>query len=266
MNSIDSFKERIRTEKVAQERLSVKFIYDGINAVKIILNGAEIPAALVYKEHGEELDGAEVFVENKNALTVGNIFSWYNKNFIVIEEMELAAKNILFKKYLVKECNFLLDGIYGWIKGLGSYIRTILKDDQVIVSDIKPLLVVAGNPYKVGDTIKVADRPFKIAEMDNFSKVGLSYYSLEATREERDTTDDIYIEPVEPTPADVIQVRPLQEVEIATEQGYFKSSIVLNENRMPLKVRFVVPSYASEFEVEVKSGGEVLTQKYKVVL
>lgn len=176
------------------------------------------------------------------------------------------AKNILFKKFLVKECNFALDGVYGWIKGLGSYIGTTLKDDQVIVSDIKPILIVAGSPYKIGDTISVSGRPFKISEMDNFSKASLTYYSLEATREIRNTENDIYIVPEPNTPVDFIEVTRLSTVEVATEQGYFKSSIILNENRMPTIVRFVVPAYAKEFTVEVKSASAVVIKNYKVVL
>lgn len=75
MNSYDAFKNKMKAEQVAQERLSVKFIYEGINAVTITVNGVLTPAALVYKENDENPDGAEVFVETKNALNVGDTFT-----------------------------------------------------------------------------------------------------------------------------------------------------------------------------------------------
>ncbi len=139
-----------------------------------------------------------------------------------------------------------------------------MKDGRVVVSDAKPIAVLPGNPYTVGDVIVINNRPWIVIEYDNISCPGVTYYSVEATRLAK-VSDPSTLIPITPDPA-LIEVIPLQKITLTTESGYFVSSVELAVSRTPTSAIFEVPFGVNEFTVDVKVGGIVQSQKYKVVL
>lgn len=94
----------------------------------------------------------------------------------------------------------------------------------------------------------------------------IGYYTLHATTAAKDTSEDpdLPVVPVDPT---IIIVSPLQTITLATQNGYFSSTISLNNVVISASsVTFSVPIDAQEFEINIKSSSLVVTKKYKVVL
>lgn len=223
----------------------------------------DIQANLVY-ENKETPDKVYVFTKKEYPLEIGQIFNWSDLRYIVTD-IEKIVKNVFYNKYLAYECNFTINGLWGWFSGLrDKYIGTTLKDGRVVVSDAKPIAVLPGNPYSVGDTIVINDRPWLVIEYDNISCPGVTYYSLEATRLAK-VSDPSTIIPATPDPT-LIEVKPLQKITLTTENGYFVSSIELTVSRTPTSAIFEVPFGVGEFTVDVKVDGMVQNKKYKVVL
>lgn len=104
-----------------------------------------------------------------------------------------------------------------------------------------------------------------IIECDDISSVGVSYYSLEATRAPK-ISDPLTLVPETPEDPTIILVKPLQKITLTTETGYFSSTIDLTASRAPTSVTFEVPFGVEEFNVDVKVDSVVVTKKYKVVL
>lgn len=103
-------------------------------------------------------------------------------------------------------------------------------------------------------------------ESDDTSTAGLSYYSLEATVLPQPNTPEISAEEEEEEGENPnIIVHPLDEVVVATEDGYFKCDKPIKAIRTLTEVRFTVPFGYSIITVERKNNSVIETIVYEVI-
>lgn len=152
-----------------------------------------------------------------------------------------------------------------------------LHQNTVLTSKQKPILVAAGQPLNFEDKIMIGGRAWMVDEFDSISTPGITYYSLLATTMSKteEEKDDIYVEKKEEktlqlNPGDdaaTEYVTKGQLVELTTEEGFFKTSLV----RLSVKkhsatsVSFEVPYGISSFDVQIKQKGMIVIQHYCVI-
>lgn len=118
-----------------------------------------------------------------------------------------------------------------------------------------------------------------VDEFDAISTPGITYYSLLATTMSKtaDEKDDdiIYVEPKEEK---TLQLNPGSDaaseyvnkgqlVELTTEEGFFKTSLVrpVMKKHNANSVTFEVPFGISSFDVQIKQKGMIVIQHYCVI-
>lgn len=138
------------------------------------------------------------------------------------------------------------------------------------ISLAKPLLILGTDSLAIGDIIRLANlnsadenRVWRILEKDNYSTQGLVYYSLESYVAREQPNDSTLI------PEDVVEyddeVRAGAELTLTTEDGYFESDINLKKVITPTKIYVTIPYTASYISFRLKTNGEIISTKYKVV-
>lgn len=254
----DSFRAVLTADKEADNRLAIKFIYEGNLATTISYNSASISAAIAYKNN-DELERAYVYVVKPQLLTIGGIFVWNDSHYLVINK-EKIVKEVLYNKYSALECNFSFEGIWGYFKGsITKYINTQIKDDTIITSDAKPVAIMPRNSWTVGDVITINGRPWLIIERDDCSIEGLSYYSLEASYQDK------IVENLEVVDNGKIKVHALDIITITTEEGYFICNKNISVKKTLNTVQFTVPFGIDTFDIEFKVLGVVQKSEYEVI-
>lgn len=260
MSSITNFKTLQVAEQKAEDKIAANFLIKGDLATTIKVNGKDMQVALSY-QNKEEFDRVYTYTAQSDTLTIGTNYEWEGRTYLVTDQDKLV-KNVLYNKYLALECNFQINGFWGWFKK-PNYMNTQIKEDTTIISLAKPIAILPSNSLKTGDKLNINGRPWLIIEYDDFSTLGITYYSLEATTEAK-TVSTISAPTIDPN---LIIVHGLDVIQLTTEDGYFTTDDTrLKVKRTLTTVQFTVPFGVSDFSVEVKEAGVIVNKKYRVVL
>lgn len=264
----DRFRNKNLNRIVSETKMNKQFILNGYPSVEIkFLDGHTQMVSLVNKQ---EKDYAYVYSDYHQPLQIGDIFTSKGLTFLITDNI-VIMKNVGFHKYTAVICNADLgNGEWGYFKGPAkSYINVSLTEDMTELSQQKPILIARQGLFKVNDIIWIKDRPWLIIECDNISSPVIGYYSLKATTaSKKDDNPIIKIDniPVLQSFSSDFEVKPLEILDLNTEDGYYKCSKNMPNLNISLnKISFTIPFGIEEFEVSFKENGEVKTRNYKVV-
>ena len=268
-NLFDDLREQERVEKKATDRNAAKFIFRGSMATTVTYNNTEYEVGFVYQNREEE-DKAYLYILKPQTFAIGSIFTWVDSNTVshhyIVYDEEKSVKTVLYNKYLCFECNVQVDDAWGYMSGPRStYINTQLRQSLYEVSLAKPVLIMGEDPYKIADILTIGGRGWRVIEKDNYSAPGLVYYSLEQYVVQKDSEflAEDYFQPDYDEPD---QVRPGQTLHIPTIDGYFESDPVVKATVTPDEITLVVPYDIDQLTIAYKTGDEVRTVTYKVVM
>lgn len=138
-------------------------------------------------------------------------------------------------------------------------------DKDISLSDKeKPMLVVPTfNWSKVGQTIVIGGKPWRITEVDYTTNAGISYCSLElGWISKSDDADEAAM--CEHGDNCLMAGR---EISLATEDGYFAASngvdiIDIQQTKVIIKIPFGIESVV----ISTKQQGEIVKEEFKVVI
>lgn len=264
----DAFRLREGVEKSVVDKNAVKFIYEGSMATEIRIGENHYAVGFVY-DNQEETDKAYLYIAKPETFNVGTVFTWSDTNlvdhFYLIYDEEKQVKNTRYNKYLCLECNVEVDGYWGYLTGPRStYVNTQLRQALYEVSLAKPVLVMGEDVFAIASVLHIAERNWRIIEKDNYSAPGLVYYYLEQYVAQKDSETVAEEMPEEEQAAD--EWKPGQKIELATEEGYFHSSVDVDPVITPSTIYFTVPYTATTITVAYKTEGVIHEQTYKVVM
>lgn len=283
MTSFSRFQERNKKRTVANSKLNTNFIFKGYPSIEIKGSADQkIQASVVNKQ---EKDYAYVFTQTQDELAIGSIWTAKNLNLLITEEITIIH-DVNWRKYHALLCNVQVDGQWGYFKGPEkSFLDISLQREVVWESPQKPVLVLPENVLDFRDKIVIRGRAWLVQEFDAISTPGLVYYSLKPTTVskevvEENTNKEVYIEKYEKVEATVTET-PIEEmlddsvvkiganipIEIATQDGYFKSNnknIKIEKRNMNVVV-FSIPFGVTEVVIEVKEKGDIVEKTYRVV-
>lgn len=172
----------------------------------------------------------------------------------------------IYKKQLAYQCNVeceVGDDRFG-----GYFVSSLKKavdqglDKEISLSDKeRPMLVVPTfNWSRVGQTVIVGGKPWRITEVDYTTNAGISYCSLELGWISK--SEDA----VEEAMCAYNQLEAGRELVFDTEDGYFATStgidiIDIQENKVVIKILFGT----EEVTISTKQENNIVTKTYKVV-
>ena len=286
MNSFERFQRRNGVYKeAAEKKVNTHFIFKGYPSTTItsaIDAEKTCQAAVVHKDEQEE---GYILTPSATTLEIGSVWKVKKLNLLVDHEVTII-KNVDWHKYHYLVCNLECNGWYGYFKGPEkSHIGLSLKKDTVLVSQQKPILVVAGQPLQFQDRIQIQGRGWIVNEYDSISTPGITYYSLmpstvskEVIAENEQKNQDVFVEKyVESTlkvpeaekivEDNIIEYAPNMQLSLNTEGSYFKPSVNSLKilKRSATNIVFEVPFGISEFTVDYSEKGAIKTQVYRVV-
>lgn len=182
MGAFERFKAAQTQRAVANRNFNAGFLVNGASAATIVNTfdkTIKISAAVVNKQ---ESDIAYIYTDLQNPLEIGSIWEVKSLHLIVAEHIEVI-KDVKWYKYKCYVCNAqLAPDLWGYFKGPeASYINIALKQEAVIQSQQKPILVTTANRLTYKDKILINHRPWQITEYDDISQPGLVFYSLKPT-------------------------------------------------------------------------------------
>lgn len=153
----------------------------------------------------------------------------------------------------------------------GYYVSSLRRaidlslDKEISLSDKeKPMLVVPTfNWSKVGQTIVVNGKPWKITEVDATTNAGISYCSLELGWISKSDDVDEYSMCAHSEDSLVAG----RELELETEDAYFSASsgveiIDIQQTKVLIKIPFGVERVV----ISTKQAGNIIENEYKVVI
>lgn len=281
-----------RFQKINQSRgttgstkVNSGFIMNGYPSIFITNKDDEkIQACVVNKQ---EKDMAYIFTQNtdqEDILPIGSVWGAKGLHWLIMEEI-ISIKDVGWHKYLATLCNVEVNGEWGYFIGPeASYINTILREDLLLQTQQKPMLILANSTLKINDKIMIKGRAWQIQEEDILSTPGISYFSLTATTiskevvqeagpnvdfvvEHQPTIDaDAHIEQPETGNDKIIWVEQLVETQIPTYDSY----VVFSNKKVKLikigtnYVVFSLPFGVNETDITVKNEfNEAITYTVK---
>ena len=263
-NSFERFRRTNQQRLEANKKLNSQFIIKGYPSIEITNANAEKQLACVVNK--QEKDLAYIYTFINQPLTIGSIWSAKGLNWLIAEEI-VVIKDVDWHKYQAYLCNVQIDDSWGYFVGPEkSYINVSLKQDVVLQSQQKPLLVLPSvKALAINDIVVIKGRPWLIQEMDNISTDGLVYYSLRPTTIDKDiSAEENYIyRPELEKPQFENSEGHDQLITQATEQGYFWRSteaieiIQLSRNSVTFKIPFGLKSAT----FKVKQNGQIITKQ-----
>jgi hypothetical protein len=268
-NAFDKFRALQTTNKHSKDAVAVQFISRGFPSLRIQdLNTSKyIDAALVYN-NSEFRHGANIYVKDEDRLEVGGTYELeVDQDKILVIDEDFIAKTLNFSKYLSVVCNVQLDAKnWAYFRSQNLTSMNVGVKSAVELSTQKPLLIAKIGLLNIEDIVMVNSRPWKVVEANEGSNINVGYYILQPTTAPKDS-DDVPNEVVPEDNLDYIEVLPLQLVVVPTQEGYFSSSINLENLNIQLnQVSFVVPADAIQFSIQVKGNLGIENVEYKVVL
>ena len=182
MGAFERFKAAQAQRAVANRNFNAGFLVNGASAATLVNTfdkTIKISAAVVNKQ---ESDIAYIYTDLQNPLEIGSIWEVKSLHLIVAEHIEVI-KEVKWYKYKCYVCNAqLAPDLWGYFKGPeASYINIALKQEAVIQSQQKPILVTTANRLAYKDKILINSRPWQVIEYDDISQPGLVFYSLKPT-------------------------------------------------------------------------------------
>lgn len=189
MSKYDVYRNRMHNEECCRLKYDASFITEGTSAttIKHVRLNADKQAGLVLNS-AEGPDGATVFTykvePQENELLKTDYFIWQDKYFFVYEDVYLVLETI-YKKQLAYQCNVECesdnDKIYAYyVSSLKKAVDQGLDKNISLADKERPMLIMPTNRWsKVGQTLVINGKPWKITEVDFTTNVGISYCSLE---------------------------------------------------------------------------------------
>ena len=292
MGNFDRFQSiNGKRKRDAQMKLNSRFIINGYPTIDIVEcsgNSAAkntIKASVVNKEDRDE---AYIYTNIDNPLEIGS--SWKAKElFLLIDKEYTIIKDVFWHKYHCLICNVNIDNVWGYFQGPEkSYINISLKQDVLLQSQQKPILVLPNKILNFGDKIMIENRAWGIQEFDSISTKGITYYSLFPTTMSKDNiklnenNKNSYIEKadnnslyVNEIPMELVdnikQISSGVPITIKTINGYFKSNNrnINIQKHTNNEVTFTIPYGVSELTIQTKgvkdSGEEIIETIYQIV-
>ena len=280
MSSFNNFQQRNKTRANSTVRGNSTFIIKGYNSTLIKNGTTQLPAAVVNEQ---EKDSAYIYTQLENPLTIGSCWEAKTLHFLITDEI-ITIKDVEWHKYKAILCNINFDNIWGrFIGPEETYINTALKQNIIITSQQKPLIVLPANTLNFGDKVVIKNRPWLVQEYDNISTDGISYYSLSPTTVskyvvEENQGKDFYIERAQNLEESIILDNTLVSTEsrifsvghniqitLSTEDGYFKynNTNIKVLSRKENEVIFTLPFGVSEVTIYTKEEGKVVSSTYR---
>lgn len=265
MSSFSRFKDFNQKRGMINQETNSKFIVKGYPSI-LITNAAtndEIQASVVNRQ---EKDMAYIYTHKENPIEVGSVWGAKGLNWLISEEI-IIIKDVSWHKYTAFLCNVQVNGLWGYfISPEKSSINVALREEVLLQSQQKPILVLGKDILDIGDKFTIKNRAWMVREKDDFDMNGITYYSLVATTISKDSTyqkeEDTELKPQIP---DVVPFAardeyklfiPDSEITLPTFEGYFTSeSKAVKITKLSLKeVRFIIPFGIDEVKVYVRSN------------
>ncbi len=269
-NAFERFQQRNRLMQNAENKVNTDFVFQGYASTTMINDADNAITQIAYVYNKQENDEGYIYTHYDEPLSIGSCWNVKGLHFLIDEEM-VIIKDVTFRKYHALLCNIEADGTWWYFKK-EDYIDVSLKQDSFIKSLAKPILVTAGKPFDYNDKVMIADRAWLIQEFDNYTHKGVTYYSITPTTMSKDeiearVDDKPVIEKAETITLDndtEYKIIPNHIYEVATENGYFRTSCSVLENvsRTSNLVKFSIPFGVDVVEIEVKQQGEIVIITY----
>lgn len=265
MSSFSRFQDINQKRGIANNKTNSSFIFNGYPTISILgTSGDEVTASVVNRQ---EKDLAYIYTHIDQELPIGSVWSAKGLRWLISEEI-VIIKDVSWHKYEAILCNVEINGLWGYFRGPEeSYINTVLKQDVVVQSQQKPILVLGEDILPIGERFEVRGRGWMVQEKDNFDTTGVTYYSLRASTLSKAEEEDVDFE------VETIQRRNNsmklisgEKASFTTEQGYFSTNCSRVEviNRTKTQVDVIIPFGIKELEVVTVSKGHRITTKYEV--
>ena len=265
MSSFSRFQDINQKRGIANQKTNSSFIFNGYPTISILgTSGDEVTASVVNRQ---EKDLAYIYTHIDQELPVGSVWSAKGLHWLISEEI-VIIKDVSWHKYEAILCNVEINGLWGYFRSPEeSYINTVLKQDVVVQSQQKPILVLGEDVLSIGERFEVRGRGWMVQEKDNFDTAGITYYSLRASTlskaEESDV--DFEIETVQHR-NNSMKLISGEKASFITEHGYFSTNCSRVEivNRTKTQIDAIIPFGITELEVVTISKGHRITTKYEV--
>lgn len=307
MNNFERFRERNKTRASAVDIENALFLKKGYNTVtlhsldktfadsvgSIVLNASD-ESAYIYTPKNLQLRSG-LMVEDSN-----NTGTW-----LIIKKIPIV-KDVNFNKFLALLCNikFRLNHIVVFGRFYGTektYVSSTIKEQSIIMSQPKPVLVLPIDILSVNDKISIHGQGWLLQSEDRSQSLllrpskdissrnpGVSYFSLAATTMSASIPVDIYVEKkdwgsvfnteeIQNANSDIIgtkghdwvnrTITPGQAIVVQTYNGHFQTdySGVVVLKRSDTSITFKVPFGAPTFVVSTwNKDKEVVYTEFQI--
>lgn len=181
MSSFSRFQEINLSRGTANKKANSSFIVKGLPSILITgSNNEQVQASVVNKQE-KDMAYIYTYAGEETALPIGSTWGAKGLHWLITEEI-ISIHDVDWHKYVAILCNVEIDGKWGYFTSAeASYINTVLRDEVLLQTQQKPLLILANSDLKINDKIMIKNRAWQIEEEDNLSVPGISYFSLAAT-------------------------------------------------------------------------------------
>lgn len=275
MSSFSRFQDINQKRGIANQKSNGSFIFKGYPTISITGTSNETVTASVVNR--QEKDSAYIYTQKDTPLKVGSVWSAKGLHWLISEEI-VIIKDVSWNKYTAILCNVEIDGLWGYfLSPEKSYINVALKQEVLLQSQQKPILVLGEDRLNINDKFMVKDRAWMVQEKDNFDPTGITYYSLTATTISKAaaaegvmTLNEEITTPVKSSTRQTLVVKeepsdktmffiPNRKITFTTQQGYFKADTEVKIHSLKEKeVIFSIPLGVDRCCIQVK-------QDYKLV-
>lgn len=268
MSSFSRFQDINQKRGIANKQTNASFVLKGYPTISIQgPSGEELTASVVNRQ---EKDSAYIFTNTSDLLKIGSVWSAKGLHWLIFEEI-ISIKDVNWRKYAAILCNVEINGSWGYfLSPERSYINVALKEDVVLQSQQKPVLVLGQDVLNINDKFMVKDRAWMVQEKDNFDLNGITYYSLVATTisknisKTRTNDSTIVLENNKdnfeiPKVVEKTKFLPNRKIVFETQKGYFKCDQKVKVHSLTEKeVIFSIPNGIKECIIQVQ-------ENYKIV-
>ena len=156
MSSFSRFQDINQKRGIANNKTNSSFIFNGYPTISILgTSGDEVTASVVNRQ---EKDLAYIYTHVEQELPVGSVWSAKGLHWLISEEI-VIIKDVSWRKYEAILCNVEVNGLWGYFRSPEeSYINTVLKQDIVVHSQQKPILVLGQDALSIGERFEVRGR------------------------------------------------------------------------------------------------------------
>ena len=289
MSNFNVFRRKTQIAACCAIKHRSSFIENGTSSTIIyhVRRSVDKPAALIMTDkEGPDTTLVYTYKEARSCdeLLKGDYFIWKDEYYFVFEDVR-KVQQVGYKKQKTYQCNveFEIGNTKYWayyVSSLSSYVGEGLESKLNIADQEKPILVIPHQDViKLGATGIIDGKPWKIVDIDFITNKGIDYCSLELDFIQKNTEDlctgdcedcevkqDCDDYKVKHPNEGINTIHCGQPITTMTEDGYFVCGEAEIVERTANKVVFIVPFGVAEVEVAIKSNGEIIKTKYKVVI